>query len=307
MSEIATKSPTLAAELFGASVGFRFYTVLRRICGALLVSAALLLVVRRLGGAFVRPPSFGTSLIAIAAATLIAAVYRATLRRYGMPVVGRPDCDTALPIRLQRLLMIEDMVVWYLPTAALLVIAGSLSLPGTGTAVLGAIWLTLVAGEAVWFGSRFAQDVDPPTAIRERGLEPEVMVAPVEPIGASAHAAEVDSDDAEHVSQSWTRSRDAEDRDIVEGFVRVRFAAGSKQAAIHLSFCPPFERTPTLDAEPVDEIDASLTTAVVLPYAARIDVRLAEPAEEEFQLKVAIRATADSSSESGTDGEPPEL
>ena len=146
MPEFATKSPTLAAELFGTSVGFRFYVTLRRICGALLVSAALLLVVRRLCGAFVRPPTFGTALIVIAAATLIAAVYRATLRRYGPPVVGPADRDTALPARLQRLLMIEDLFTWYLPTAALLMIAAALSLPGTGTAALGAIWLTLVAG-----------------------------------------------------------------------------------------------------------------------------------------------------------------
>jgi hypothetical protein len=308
MSEYATKSPTLAAELFGTSVGFRFYATLRRICGALLVSAALLLVVRRLGGAFVRPPSFGTALIAVAAATLIAAVYRATLRRTGPAIFGRSGCDTALPMHLQRLLIVEELVVWYVPTAALLAIAASLSLPGIGTAALGAIWLTVVAGEAVWFGSRFAQDVEPPPAsIREFKLEPDATVAAVEPNCANSHAADADENDAENVSQSWTRSRDPEGRDVVEGFVRVTFAAGSKQAAIHLSFCPPLERTPTLDAEPVDEIDLTLTTAVVLPYAARIDLRLAEPAEEEFQLKVAIRATADSSPESASGDERVEL
>lgn len=315
MPEFATKSPTLVTELFGASVGFRFYRTLRRTCGALLCGTALLLLVRRLGGAFDRPPTFGTALTAVAAATLFTAAYR-LLRRRETASPPWAGYDVALPVRLQHLLVLENGMLWYLPTAALLAIAGSLSLPDTGPAALAVVWLTVVGGEAAWFGSQFARgsvaEPQPATvaAPRINGVTPEAAtdgVAPAAPYEPTREADDVGSDDAEHVSQSWSRFRDEEGRDVVEGFVRVRFGAGSRQAPIHLSFCPPFELTPTLEAEAVDEIELTLITTVALPYAARIDARLAEPADEEFQLKVAIRAVADSAPKFGSDDEPKEL
>lgn len=309
MSELATKTPTLVTELFGASVGFRFYRTLRRACGALLCGVALLLLVRRLGGAFDRPPTFGTALIVVAAATFITAAYR-VLRRRESGSLPWANSDLEFPMYLQRLLVLEDTALWYLPTAALAAIAGSLSLPDTGAAALAVVWLTVVGGEAAWFGSQFAggfaaermPESMPTPVAREAAGRVTPTAAPVAATPATPCEPNVGLDDAEHVSQSWTRFRDADGRDTVEGFVRVRFEAGSRQAPIHLSFCPPFERTPMLEAEPVDEIDLQLTPAVVLPYAARIEARLAEPAEEEFQLKITIRAVAEANAESASDG-----
>lgn len=306
MPELVSKTPTLVSELFGASVGFRFVVRLRRACGMLLVGTALLLLVRRLSGAFLRPPSFGTALAVILTATVIAAVYRMLRRRESAAGSWR-DCDTQLPPRLQQLLVWESAVHWYLPTAALAVIAAALSVPGTGVAALGALWLIVVGGEAAWFGSTFVGVVDRSEAGRIPPKTVELNLAE-NYTDAAAPAVEsqgLEPSDDSLLSQSWRRYRDAAGCDVVEGFVRVSFPASGRQASIHLSFCPPFDRTPTLEAEPVDsivsqEIDLELEPAVVLPYAARIDARLAEPAEEELVLKIGFRAVA----EPGADSEP---
>jgi hypothetical protein len=294
MTNSATHEPTLAAELFGGGVGFRLRSHLRRWCGALLLGAAMLLLLRRADGALDHPPGFFTALAAMAAAAAVGALYRKLPP--GEPWPGR---DVALPIGMQRTLAYADCAACFLPTAAMLLFAAALSISGIRPLPLLTLWGAVVANEVAWLFVRRAETIAaidvrlPPAPPRREAAS----VAPVEEVEPSAAAfeselpAEEPADDPA-LSQSWRRYVDDSGCDVFEGYVRAAFEAGSRQAAIHLAFCPPFERTPTLETEPLDELDLKLTHAVVLPYAARIDVRLAEPAEEGLRVMIGIRAAA---------------
>ena len=278
MTNSATHEPTLAAELFGGGVGFRLRSHLRRWCGALLLGAAMLLLLRRAAGALDHPPGFFTALAAMVAAAAVGALYRKLPP--GEPWPGR---DVALPIGMQRTLAYADYSACLLPTAAMLLIAAALSITGIRPLPLLTLWGAVVANEVAWLFVRRAEVV----AETDAALSP----APISREAASELPAEEPADDPA-LSQSWRRYVDDSGCDVFEGYVRAAFEAGSRQAAIHLAFCPPFERTPTLETEPLDELELKLTHAVVLPYAARIDVRLAEPAEEGLRVMIGIRAAA---------------
>lgn len=303
MPSCATHEPTLASELFGGGVGFPLRSFVRRSSGTLLIGLALLLPVRRAAGALDTPPSFGTALLVMGAVTVLAVAYRRT-----PPRPPWSDRDTALPIRLQMQIAYGNFAASLLPLAASILIAAALSLPGIGALPLLVLWGAIVAGEAAWLILRRRETI---AAIEDS--EPDVATKSVPATAAQVPHAEavVETHDdvalaGDGLSQSWRRFIDESGADVFEGHVRVKFETGSKQAAIHLSFCPPFERTPTLEAEPLEELELRLVNAVVLPYAARIDVRLSEPAEEGLRTTVGIRAVAppagESKAESGDAG-----
>lgn len=294
MTTSATHKPTLAAELFGSGVGFRLRSQLRRGCGALLLGAAILLLLRRAAGALDQPPGFFTALAAMIAASAVGALYRKL-----PPSDRRSGCDVALPIGMRHTFACADFATCFLPTAAMLLIAAALSISGIRPLPLLVLWGAIVANEVAWLFVRRAEAIStieapPSPAPLPREAANAAAARPIEaPAAEFADELPADSptDDAS-LSQSWRRFVDAAGCDVYEGYVRAVFEAGSRQAAIHLAFCPPFERTPTLETEPLDELELKLTHAVVLPYAARIDVRLAEPAEAGLRVMVGIRAVA---------------
>ena len=77
-----------------------------------------------------------------------------------------------------------------------------------------------------------------------------------------------------------TRRRDDDSGEVLEGWVRVDFAAGQRHAASHVAICPPLERNPTCYAESVDGPDASVKITQAMSYGVRLEVKLAEAAEE---------------------------
>jgi len=294
MTPSATHEPTLAAELFGGGVGFRLTPLLRRGCGAMLLGGAVLLLMRRAAGALDHPPGFFTALAAMGAAAAVGAVYRKL-----PPSEPWPGRDVALPRGMQRALAYADCAACFLPTAAMLLFAAALSISGIKPLPLLTLWGAVVANEVAWIFVRRAEAVAEINAALSpapprRDVASFTTAERIDPPATSSasDASLADAPDDAALSQNWRRYVDAAGCDVFEGYVRAAFEAGSRQAAIHLAFCPPFERTPTLETEPLDELELKLTHAVVLPYAARIDVRLAEPAEEGLRVMIGIRAAA---------------
>ena len=78
--------------------------------------------------------------------------------------------------------------------------------------------------------------------------------------------------------------------DICWGQIRSEFLPGQRTAAIHLEFCPPFQRSPELHVEQVDGPDATVKTTQILPYGARLEVRLAQSGSECFETRIEFSA-----------------
>ena len=84
----------------------------------------------------------------------------------------------------------------------------------------------------------------------------------------------------EGVVQQLTRSRAADGTEEISGWLRTSFAAGQRTASVHVAFCPPLAAVPELAVEQIDGPEARIKTAQVLPYGARVDLKLAAASEE---------------------------
>ena len=93
------------------------------------------------------------------------------------------------------------------------------------------------------------------------------------------------------VVQQLCRTRGADGGESIQGTLRAEFAAGQRHAALHVGFCPPLARLPQVDAEPGDGPDASVRVVQAFAHGARLEVRLADPAEEACTVLVEFSAT----------------
>lgn len=71
----------------------------------------------------------------------------------------------------------------------------------------------------------------------------------------------------------WQKRLVVDGRELIEGETLVDFAAGQKEAVVHLSFCPPLASTPEIHAEDNLGGDLEIRTEAAHPYGARLTVR----------------------------------
>ena len=64
--------------------------------------------------------------------------------------------------------------------------------------------------------------------------------------------------------------------DTCYGWLRATFEAGQRTESIHVAFCPPFLQTPKMHVEQLDGPTTRIKVAQLLPYGARLELRLAE-------------------------------
>jgi hypothetical protein len=104
----------------------------------------------------------------------------------------------------------------------------------------------------------------------------------------------VDDDDtfAPNEIQRLVRVRDADGGEAIHGTLRAEFVAGQRQVTVHVGFCPPLERAPTIEVEAGDGPDAEVKVAQAFAHGARLEVRLAAVAEEGCCVIVELSAKA---------------
>jgi hypothetical protein len=139
-----------------------------------------------------------------------------------------------------------------------------------------AFWLFLVAEEgwAIWQAASGGHKKSPSPA-STRGEVPE-----------------------DRVLQQFTRLLTAGE-EIVRGSLIVTVDRGSRLAAGHVAFCPPFVERPRCDVQPGaaswppgSAANATLKVTQLYPHGARIEVRLPQPAETDTAIPVRFVARA---------------
>jgi hypothetical protein len=88
---------------------------------------------------------------------------------------------------------------------------------------------------------------------------------------------------ADVLQQLTLRTNTAGDREL-SGWLRMSLAVGQRSGALHVAFCPPFDRAPEVHAEAVAGPDCRIKTAEALPYGVRLEVKLNAPAAEEASV-----------------------
>ncbi len=247
-----------------------------------LALVALLVTWRRLAGALSCP-------LGPAAMTLVGASLA------GVAVVARLARQRQRQQRWRRTR--GDLLL----SAAVLLLACALWVPGCGRAGLLAFW-AIVAGEEGWawgsvllagrrrpVGRPALEEIhrlrmDPAQAISPSPsptLPPSPLLpSPLSPDGLHpsdwpSQQADEDAVPAEDVLQQLTLSRDAAGGQRLCGWLRLRLAAGQRSGVVHVAFCPPFSRTPELSLEQLEGPAARVRTAQLLPHGVRLDLKLA--------------------------------
>jgi hypothetical protein len=224
---------------------------------------ALLLLGRRLAGALVEPLATPTLLwIGLLLAGCGAAVrWRLVRQSEGVEVDSR-----------SRFRLIASTV----STVATLAFAGAVSLPGTSTTGLVCLWFPVVAGELGWLinlliGKRSARPRSKPVTASAL-VQPKVSPTPTSSVYTPDLVPRV-------ISQHTQRGVTDDARDACFGWVRTDFQAKQRTDNIHLSFCPPFTRTPALVVTQVEGPELQIRAAQVLPYGARLELRLGKSSD----------------------------
>jgi hypothetical protein len=219
----------------------------------LLAAAAAVVVWRRLAGALVQ----SLDPIVLLSASGLAATTAATIRIVWLPMRGK------------RASQFESTGMVIASLAAAAFVAGLL-VPGTSIAFMllaGAI----IAAEEIWAWRTYLR----------RGAARECHEAGWQPALRRRKAGDLpDVVPPKDVVQQLVRSQAADGSEQLRGWLRTRFAAGQRTASAHVAFCPPFAATPQLTVEQIGGPEARLKTGQLLPYGVRIDLKLAEPAEE---------------------------
>ncbi|MCC6123866.1 MAG: hypothetical protein IT426_02805 [Pirellulales bacterium] len=174
----------------------------------------------------------------------------------------------------------QKYVRWFAKIAlalSLLAAAAALTVPGTSPPAMIAFGMLLLFEEGWARRTRFPRAADcrpaesPAQArqlLRDAAAPAISMPLPdIEPkIGETVLL--------EDVTQQFTRSTAADGAEVLSGWLRMPFAAGQRTQSVHLAFCPPFPRTPALTVAQTDGPAARIKTAQILPYGARLDLKL---------------------------------
>lgn len=92
---------------------------------------------------------------------------------------------------------------------------------------------------------------------------------------------------AEQTLQELTRLRASDGVETIRGTVVAEFAANERTAIVHVAFCPPFERLPTVEARRIAGPACEVKITQILHQGVRLEVRLtrASTAAEHAKLE----------------------
>jgi hypothetical protein len=227
--------------------------------GVLLLMAAVL-VWRRLSGALREPlPAFS-----LAAVGVLAAVAAGGARVFWPHAASRGAGSGRL-----------DRLVPWLPLPAVLAVGSALSLPDVSPGGLAALWAILALEESVVWLPAIGRRVASRLGNRSEAAR-HVRFDPPQAPAAHVIAPPVRSDapPAEEITQQLTRTQSADGVETLCGWLRVDLSPGQRTANVHVAFCPPFGRTPTLEVSQTAGPPTRVKTVQLLPFGARLDVKL---------------------------------
>jgi hypothetical protein len=275
---------------------FPVFWVLGAFAG-LFACTAMVFAVRRLSGALVNPLS---AVVLISSGFLggISAIGIRSLWQGTVPIFVSTKMGLS-PLRRSK--SRSDLIVNILLSASLLVFGLGLSVPGTKAWGLGVFWL-IIAAEEIWAwrhgaGKWFRRAWFRQEPLRRLRVDPAQPIAPhVEPEFAEQTAVSdllASPDTSAHsITQQLTRSTAADKSDVLCGRLRMNFAPGQRQGNLHVAFCPPFKTTPELTAAQIEGPGVRIKIAQLLPYGARLELKLIVPSGESSCVLLRFSARA---------------
>jgi hypothetical protein len=240
-----------------------------------LAAAALLLVARRVAGGLLEPLTAAS----LATTGLLLAGVGILIRRH----LCR-ELLTSADHRQRQFGLVTSGIT----TFATLALAGAVSLPETPRTGLLALWIPIIAGECGWLVRLLSETGR--SVVPKQQPKPELMPDKPEIRTDRAQAAYTPQVLPQDISQHIQRAITEDQRDACFGWVRADFQSKQRTESIHLAFCPPFLATPTVDIQQLDGPDLQIKTAQVLPYGARLELRLGRACDKPVSATIGFTA-----------------
>ncbi|NLE36885.1 MAG: hypothetical protein GX621_02555 [Pirellulaceae bacterium] len=176
----------------------------------------------------------------------------------------------------------------------LIALAAAVSVVGTSPAALAVLWgiVALEEGVACLARRRNALEIASPSSRSGLPSEGEPRVGDGVGMGLGVESPPGDFLLGDRVTQEFVRYRSADGNDVYTGRLRVAMPAGGRAASAHIAFCPPFARVPAIEVEREEGPSGRVQPVQVLPYGARLDLRLDRAAEEESTVVLRFSATS---------------
>jgi hypothetical protein len=240
-----------------SSVRRQFVMAIGWALAVLMPALALVMLVRRLGGAFDRP--LGGLGILVAALTIEMAGW--LVRRL------------VLSIKYE-VLSTKSPIGFGIVSAHTVLVLASLTLRGTPVVGVFFAWLVLIAGEVVQGLYFFRPELWRRWTVRRAAVSDSRS-------NPAAEEAEIPAG----LVQQVTRVREGEGESL-HALMQAEIPGGDRLAVLHLSFCPPLAEAPELTGHAVDAEGAEVRVTQAETFGARIEVRL--PGEEAESRSVLV-------------------
>jgi hypothetical protein len=221
----------------------------------------VVLAFRRLTGALVEPlPAPVLVQLALGAAAALAAARLSLL----------PQVAAALyPLRWTRGRCLAGWLMLAAPSLALAALLAALMVPGTALSAGLLAWLFAAALEAIVWRQAARQ-----MPRGDAALVSEPLTTATRPVVLETAPPE-DAEDAypAELVQQLTRTRSG-GGEAIHAVLRADFARGEQLRVLHVSFCPPLDGAPRLEAFAVGEPLADAKVTHAYSFGARLEVQL---------------------------------
>ena len=289
--------------LTGATAAFlpqlQLLPLIAMLSGVMAVGCGAMLVLRRLAGGIAAPPTAAAVLAVCGAGLLLVtvcdlAIRASAARTSRAAVTWLPAVLAWLPVWLARLGLLMAVAAVSLP----LRITPSFDALTTIAAVvvsLGIVargWLSRRQTTAAVRGLPASTTTVPPSAAVPMAMP--LQTGRLHPVNQTRpEGAALASPANGSLLQRFERLTLPDGGECVRGRLSVVVPEGSRLGYAHVGFCPPLASQPTIDVSTdYDGVEAVVSAAEVLPWGARIECRLDEPAEETVEIPVDILATS---------------
>jgi hypothetical protein len=260
--------------------------------GVMAVGCGAMLVLRRLAGGIAAPPAAAAVLAVCGAGLLLVTVCDLALRASAARTSG--SAVAWLPVWLARLGLLMAVAAVSLPLrmtpswdalTTIAAVAVSLGIVARG-------WLSRNQTTAAVRGLSASTTAVPPSAAVPMAIP--FQIGRLHPVNqARPEGASLAFPPNGSLLQRFERLALPDGGECVRGRLSVVVPEGSRSGYAHVGFCPPLASQPTIDVSTdYDGVEAVVSAAEVLPWGARIECRLDEPAEETVEIPVDILATS---------------
>ncbi len=248
----------------------------------LLNAIGLLVVLRRLSGAFSNDlPREAMLLTALVATAAVACARIAWRRNFPFSTSNRNNKKTG-PWNW-------DSLVGWGSSSALLLLAVGCCYPANHTSDW-LIWLPPLVADQFWRQTFFDAGHLNNTAYGTALGNAKELTAAAPELQTPAPEAGI-STKAEKIVQQLFRVRDDAGREVIYGTLRADFKVGQRTAVMHVGFCPPLSHLPEVEAESLPGSAARIKVVQALAHGTRMDVRLPSPAKTDCHLWIDMAAT----------------